>query len=248
MLLVAGGFVQASFLCILAFSHHPHGQPKPPVFQRGVDRLTAVSPFFVLRQEVQEGVEPRVEGRQGPGDLVAHGDHGHGVTGDSLRDLQQEEDGSGHMEGEETQSEEESDGDDGLDGFPSAIGVRGVGAEEYRHPFVPPQHPRLSFVPSSSEFDHSGTAPLPSVHARVSRLSRTSPGRRLRMQSPKYGENDVRVAPGDDGEGKKEAEQMENDAIGNVIGELLVYGVVPAVLVLLNHPPPAVLARIHVCG
>lgn len=97
----------------------------------GVDRRATVTSPLVFRKEVKEGVQPCVERGQRPSDLVAHGDHGHGVAGDSLGDLQQEEDGSRNMKREETQSKEEGNGDDGPDRFPSAIGIRGVGTKEH---------------------------------------------------------------------------------------------------------------------
>lgn len=49
------------------------------------------------------------------------------MTGDPFDDLQQQEDGPGHMEGEEAQGKEEGDGDDGPDGFTSATGIWRVG-------------------------------------------------------------------------------------------------------------------------
>lgn len=46
------------------------------------------------------------------------------MAGDALGHFEQEEDGSGNMEGEEAQGKEKGDGDDGLDRFTSAVGVR----------------------------------------------------------------------------------------------------------------------------
>ncbi len=63
------------------------------------------------------------------------------MTGHSLGHFQQEEDGSSNMKGEETQREEKGDGDDGLDRFTSAIGIRGVGTKENGNPFIPSQYP-----------------------------------------------------------------------------------------------------------
>lgn len=54
------------------------------------------------------------------------------------------------------------------------------------------------------------------------------------MQSPKNGQNDMRVAPSYYGKGHKKAQQVEYDAIRYVIRELLINGIVPTVLVLLN--------------
>lgn len=55
----------------------------------------------------------------------------------------------------------------------------------------------------------------------------------------------MRVAPSDDGEWHKEAQHMEDDAIGHVVRKLLVYGIVPAVLVLLDDPVPVTFAGIQ---
>lgn len=132
-----------SFPHILTFSHHPQRPQQPPVLLSVfVCGLAALGSALVFSQEVKQSVEPRVEGRQGPGDLIAHRDHGHGVTGDPFGHFKEEEDGSGHVEGEEAESEEEGDGDDGLNGFTSAVGIRRVGAQENGNPFRSSRCPR----------------------------------------------------------------------------------------------------------
>lgn len=96
---------------------------------------------LLFSQEVEERVEPSVERSQGPCDLIAHGHHCHSIAGHSLGHLENEEDGSGDMEGEEAQGEEEGYGDDGPDRFPPAVSIRGVGTKEYRHPLMSSGHP-----------------------------------------------------------------------------------------------------------
>jgi len=56
------------------------------------------------------------------------------------------------------------------------------------------------------------------------------------MQSPKYGQNNVRVTPSNDRKRQKKSQQMEYDAVGYVIRELFVYRIVPTVLVHFNDP------------
>lgn len=48
-------------------------------------------------------------------------------------------------------------------------------------------------------------------------------------QGPKYRPNHLRVAPGNDHKGHKEANQVEDDAVWDVICKLLIDGVIPAV-------------------
>ncbi len=66
------------------------------------------------------------------------------------------------------------------------------------------------------------------------------------MQSPKYGQNNVRVTPSNYGKRHKKAQQMEYDAIGYVIRKLLIYGIVPTVLVLLNDPSQVTIGDIAI--
>lgn len=68
------------------------------------------------------------------------------------------------------------------------------------------------------------------------------------MQSPKYGQNNVRVTPSNYGKRQKKSQQMENHAIGHVIRELLIDGVVPTVLVLLDDPSHVTIAGITIHG
>lgn len=65
------------------------------------------------------------------------------------------------------------------------------------------------------------------------------------MQRPEDGEDHVRVAPGDDGEWHEEPQQVEYDSIGDVVGKLLIYGIIPTVLVLLAHVTVATIAITH---
>lgn len=136
-ILIVNCVIHLSLLWIVSFSHHPQGPQKPAMLSGvAVHYLAAVSSTLVFGEEIKEGIKPRIERRQRPCNLIAHGDHGHGVTWDSVGHLQQEEDGSGNVKGEETQSKEEGDGDDGLDGFTPAIGIWGVGSKENGHPVI----------------------------------------------------------------------------------------------------------------
>lgn len=94
-------------------------------------RATGGATPFLLGEEVEECVEPGIERRQRPGDLITHGYHRHGVARDTFLHFQDEEDSPGDMKREEAEGKEECDGDDGLDGFTPSVGVWRVGAKNY---------------------------------------------------------------------------------------------------------------------
>lgn len=78
------------------------------------------------------------------------------MTGYTSGHLKQEENGPGNMKGEEAEGKEKGDGDDCFDGFAPSTGIRGVSAEENRHPLVLSQGRKPLVVSSPS----SPAAPL----------------------------------------------------------------------------------------
>lgn len=171
------------------------------LLQVGVDCFATWGPSFVFGQEVEQSIEPRVERRQRPGDLVAHGHHCHGVAGHTFGHLQEEEDGPRHMERKEAQGKEQGDGDDGLYRFASAVGVRGMRAKENRHPFFVPGGSRPSDPVASSSVIAVGLIDVFSVFWVFT-------GRRLGMQCSKNGQDDMGVTPSNDCERYEEAQHV----------------------------------------
>lgn len=73
------------------------------------------------------------------------------MTGYTSGHLKQEENGPSNMKREEAEGEEKGDGDDCFDGFAPLTGIRGVSAEENRHPLISSQRrkPLVVSAPSS---------------------------------------------------------------------------------------------------
>lgn len=166
---------------------------------------SAAGQAFVPRYEIKQRIEPRIAGRQRPSDFVTNGDHFHGLALGGLCFFQDEEQRARDVKGQKAQSEQKRDGDDGFDGLPAPADVRSVlrardgDGRPVLDPFRPAAHPPF--------------------------LLRAG----LRVQRLKNSTHHLRVAPRDDGKREEEAEQVQNDPVGHVLGKLAVNGIVPTV-------------------
>lgn len=171
-------------------------------------RHAAAGGALVPCQKVEERIQPGVAGRKRTGHFVADGDGLHDVTAAQLTSPHEQKERPSDVERQKAERKQQRDGDDGFDGFASPSNV--------------------VRVLRSGDGDRGSLPFSNSLCCPVTILS-TLDGTGRWAQSLKDGPDHLRVAPSNDDKGHKEAKQVEDDSIRDVVCKFLIDGIVPAV-------------------